>query len=196
MGPSELDGTWDYSQLPANVTLGRDCFIESPRLLGGFRSERQPGLVLGDGVRLHLGGWGGMVSVEREGMVTIGADSTLVGVQIMCLRSITIGKRVVISYNAVLADSDFHPAEPDKRRADAISGAPFGTFTGFHPTPHAPVRIEDDVRIGINAIVLKGVTIGAGARVDAGTVVTKDVPAGAVARGNPMTITLGCEPAS
>jgi acetyltransferase-like isoleucine patch superfamily enzyme len=41
------------------------------------------------------------------------------------------------------------------------------------------------VFVGARAIVLKGVTIGDGAVVGAGSVVTRDVPAGAVVAGNP-----------
>jgi acetyltransferase-like isoleucine patch superfamily enzyme len=47
------------------------------------------------------------------------------------------------------------------------------------------VIIEDDVWIGIGAIILKGTRIGRGARVGAGAVVTRDVPAGATVAGNP-----------
>jgi galactoside O-acetyltransferase len=49
----------------------------------------------------------------------------------------------------------------------------------------APVKIQDKVWIGFNAIVLKGVTIGEGAVVGAGAVVTRNVPAYTVVAGNP-----------
>jgi maltose O-acetyltransferase len=48
-----------------------------------------------------------------------------------------------------------------------------------------PVRIDDDVWIGIGAVILKGVHIGKGARVEAGAVVTHDVAPGIVVEGNP-----------
>jgi len=48
--------------------------------------------------------------------------------------------------------------------------------------------VGDDVVIGIGAMILKGVRIGAGARIEAGAVVTSDVPAGAVAAGNPARV--------
>lgn len=47
------------------------------------------------------------------------------------------------------------------------------------------VKIEDDVWVGFNATVLKGVTIGRGAIIGAGSVVTKDIPAYAIVVGNP-----------
>ena len=178
-------GTWDRSTLPANIDVGADVVIESRRLLAPFRSTRQPGLVIGDRVRLYAGGWGGALTVEANGFLEIGDDSILTGAQIMCSDHVRIGRRVTISYNAVIADSDFHPRDPDLRRTDAISGAPYGTFTGYAPQVTAPVVVDDEVVIGINAIVLKGVTIGRGAQVYAGAVVTADVAPGAVVRGNP-----------
>lgn len=50
------------------------------------------------------------------------------------------------------------------------------------------IMIEDDVWIGANAIILKGVTIGKGAIVGAGAVVKKDVPAYAIVGGNPAKV--------
>ena len=52
----------------------------------------------------------------------------------------------------------------------------------------APVTIEDDVFIGMNALVLKGVTIGAGSVVAAGCVVARDVPPRSVVVGNPARV--------
>ena len=49
-------------------------------------------------------------------------------------------------------------------------------------------RHVDYSRIAFNAIILKGVTIGEGAVVGAGSVVTKDVPDYAVVGGNPAKI--------
>ena len=51
-----------------------------------------------------------------------------------------------------------------------------------------PIKICNDAWIGMNVIVLKGVTIGEGAIVGAGSVVTKDVPAWSVVAGNPACI--------
>ena len=51
-----------------------------------------------------------------------------------------------------------------------------------------PVRIGDDVWIGMRAMILPGVTIGSHAVVGAGSVVTRDVPEWAVAAGNPARV--------
>ena len=52
----------------------------------------------------------------------------------------------------------------------------------------AAVLVEDDVDLGVGAIVLPGVTIGRGAQVGAGAVVTRDVPPYAVVAGNPARV--------
>ena len=52
----------------------------------------------------------------------------------------------------------------------------------------APIRIEDKVWIGMDALILKGVTIGEGSVVAARSVVTKDVPPYSLVAGNPARV--------
>jgi acetyltransferase-like isoleucine patch superfamily enzyme len=51
------------------------------------------------------------------------------------------------------------------------------------------VTIQDNVFIGVNSIVLKGVTIGSDTIIGAGSVVTRSIPSGSVAAGNPARVT-------
>ena len=78
---------------------------------------------------------------------------------------VRIGRNCKISWDVVIMDTDMH----------AIPGRP----------SVKPVLIEDDVWIGCRVIVLKGVRIGHGAVIAAGSVVTKDVSASTVAAGVP-----------
>jgi acetyltransferase-like isoleucine patch superfamily enzyme len=178
----DVTGDWDYRLLPGNVRLGQDCWLERKDSFSRYRSERPTGLAIGDRVRVYT--WTAF-NVEPAGAIEIGDDTVLVGAVFMCADSIRIGRRVLISYHVTIADSDFHPLDPLERRRDAIANAPSGD-RGLRPTYETrPVVIDDDVRIGIGAIILKGVHIGAGARIGAGSVVTADVPPGAVVQGNP-----------
>jgi len=189
MDPNEIKtitGTWDYSSLPANVHLGTDCFLERRDSFKRFRSTRQPGLVLGNNVKAYT--WTEF-NIEPTGLVEIGHHSTLVGAIFMCGQHIRIGNRVIASYNTTIADSDFHPLDPELRKQDAIANAPFGDRTHRPQIVAKPVVIEDDVWIGIGAIILKGVHIGAGARIGPGAVVTSNIPPGATVNGNPGRIT-------
>lgn len=189
-GMGEITGRWDYAALAPGVRCGSDCYIERRESFKRFRSTRQPGLVLGNGVKVYT--WTEF-NIEPEGYVEVGEDSILVGAVFMCAESIRVGKRVVLSYNVTVADSDFHPHDPEARRRDAIANSPEGNRGLRPPVLTRPVVIEDDVWIGIGAIILKGVRIGRGARVGAGSVVTRDIPAGAIVEGNPARLVGGGE---
>jgi len=178
----EITGGWDYSSVPANVQIGANCFFERKESFDRFRSRRSPGLVIGNRVRIYT--WT-TFNVEPTGLIEIGDDSTLVGAIFMCAQHIRVGRRVIISYHVTIADSDFHPHEPEERKRDAIANAPFGDKKNRPAIIARPVVIEDDAWVGIGAIILKGVTIGAGARIGAGAVVTRDVPPGVTVIGNP-----------
>jgi acetyltransferase-like isoleucine patch superfamily enzyme len=179
---------WDYSTLPANVRLGRDCFIERKNSFDRYRSEQDPGLLVGSRVKIYCFA---DLNLERIGTVVIGDDSILVGGVFMCAQRITIGKRVIISYGVTIADSDFHPIDPMARKLDAIANSPYGDKSSRPYVETSPVEIGDDVWIGIGAIILKGVKIGVGARIGAGAVITRSVPAGEYYIGNPAHPIMG-----
>ena len=184
----EVTGEWDYGTLPANVELARGCWIERPQCFERFRSTRVPGVALGEGVRVY--GWT-VFNVEQNGLVRIGEGSVLVGAVFMCRERIEVGRGVVISYQVTIADSDFHPRDPERRRRDAEASAPYAQSPERPEIESCPVMIGDGAWIGIGAIILKGVCIGAGARIAAGAVVARDVPAGTLAEGNPARVVEG-----
>lgn len=179
---AEITGAWDYATLPPNVRVGPSCWIERRSSFERFRSVRNPGLVLGRGVRVFT--WT-TFNVEPTGLVEIGDESILVGPVFMCAEHVHVGERVVISYGVTIADSDFHPIDREERRRDAVANAPSGDKSSRPSYATRPVVIGDGAWIGIGAIVLKGVRIGRGARILAGAVVTADVPAEATVAGNP-----------
>ncbi len=97
---------------------------------------------------------------------------------------ISIGDRVLISHLCTLMDNLTHPLSAVARHRQ------FKTIvTSGHPRDldldEKPIRIEDDVLIGCSSIVMRGVTIGRGAIVGAGSVVTRDVAPFTVVAGNP-----------
>lgn len=118
-----------------------------------------------------------ILSTRRPGaMLVIGDDFGMTGGSIVCEERVTIGQRVTIGANAIIVDTDFHPLDAVIRQQNPTDGAT------------RPVVIEDDVFIGMNTLVLKGVTIGRGSVIGAGSVVTRDVPAGVIAAGNPARV--------
>ncbi len=182
MDIGNITGHWPYEELPKNVRIGRNCFFERRDSFERFRSEQSPGLVLGDRVRVYT--WT-TFNIEPTGSVEIGDDCVLVGAVFMCAQRIVLGRRVIVSYNVTIADSDFHPTDPNLRKQDAIANSPRGDRSQRPRLVSRPVTIGDNVWIGIGAIILKGVRIGAGARIGPGAVVTADVPDGCSVFGNP-----------
>jgi acetyltransferase-like isoleucine patch superfamily enzyme len=178
----DITGAWDYRTLPANVQVGNDCWLERRDSFARFRSTQTPGLVLKDRVRVYT--WTAF-NIEPTGYVEVGDRSTLVGGIFMCAERITIGRNVIVSYHVTIADSDFHPIDPEVRIQDAVANSPSGDRSQRPAIVTRPVTIEDNVWIGIGAIILKGVRIGRGARIEAGTVVTQDVPPDRTIAGNP-----------
>jgi acetyltransferase-like isoleucine patch superfamily enzyme len=191
MNVGEITGDWDYTTLPASVTLGPGCFLERKASFARYRSARPVGLSLGANVTVYT--WTEF-SIEPTGSLEVGDDCTLVGAIFMCAGHIRLGNRVTVSYQVTIADSDFHPLDPHARRRDAIANAPGGDRSQRPPLMSRPVHIDDDAWIGIGAMILKGVHIGRGARVEAGAVVTHDVPEGATVAGNPARIVAGACP--
>jgi len=118
-----------------------------------------------------------VLSTRRRGaVIVIGDDCGATGAVLVADERIEIGDRVLLGANVLITDTDFHPIDAELRRRSPHEGA------------HAPVVIEDDVFIGTQAVILKGVRIGRGAVVGAGAVVTRQVPAGAIVAGNPARV--------
>ena len=107
--------------------------------------------------------------------LVIGHDTGLSGTTICAARSVTIGARTLVGADVVISDTDFHPIDPNSRR---WAGLPASRDIDA-------VWIGDDVFIGARTIVLKGVSIGSGAVIGAGSVVTSDIPPMTVAAGVP-----------
>lgn len=107
---------------------------------------------------------GTKIRVNNNGMLTIGNN---VGFNhyclLMCIDSVTIGDDVMFGPNVKIYDHD-HSYKGEGK----ISSQGFET---------SPVVIENNVWIGADCIILKGVTIGANSVVAAGTIVRENIPA-------------------
>jgi acetyltransferase-like isoleucine patch superfamily enzyme len=175
---------WTDGDLPDNVRLGHGSGISGPDAFKRFFSKRDVALSLGERSRID----GVKFAIGPQGRVTIGHHCYLNDCILLAEQEICIGNYVMIGWNTTVSDSDFHPVAPAERIADAIALSPFAEG---HVRPTAlclPVLIGDNVFIGPACTILKGVTIGDGAYVEAGSVITHSVPAGAHVQGNPAVI--------
>ena len=164
------------------VVYGSNC-----RWLGAPMVQKVRGSTIAIGHRVTFRSWpvsnplvpnhAVVLATRKPGaIIQIGDDCGFTGTTLVAAERIQIGCRVQVGANSTIVDTDFHPLTAAERAQDFLAGA------------HAPVVIEDDVFIGMNSLILKGVTIGRGSVVGAGSVVTKDVPPGVVVAGNPAQV--------
>ena len=117
-------------------------------------------------------------AIRSESEIVIGNDTGISGTTIAAAKSVKIGNNCLIGANVTITDYDFHSVEPEGRRYN----------TNAEDIGCSSVIIEDNVWLGMNVIVLKGVKIGQNSIVAAGSVVTKSIPSNCIAGGNPAKI--------
>lgn len=117
-----------------------------------------------------------ILATEKEGAEIILGDGTgFSGASIVAFQSIKIGNRSGGGVNCNIWDSDFHCVDSTKRGIDAKP----------QDAPSKPIEIGDDVWMGANVTVLKGVKIGDRAIIGAMSLVNKDVEADVIVAGVP-----------
>lgn len=131
---------------------------------------------------------GELLVFAHRGQIVIGDDCYVgEGTRIWSGKSVVIGNRVLISHGVNIFDSQTHSLSARERSEHYKE-----ITTNGHPKElnldDQPVVIEDDVWIACMCIILRGVHIGRGAVIAAGSVVTKDVPAWSVVAGNPAHV--------
>ncbi|EDM42972.1 putative acetyltransferase [unidentified eubacterium SCB49] len=114
---------------------------------------------------------GSKIYINKDATLTLGSGYINHNLNLSCFNKITIGRKVAISENVTIRDSDNHIVDIESEKS--IS---------------APIVIEDNVWIGMNVTILKGVTIGEGAIVAAGSLVNKDVKPNTLVGGVPAVV--------
>jgi acetyltransferase-like isoleucine patch superfamily enzyme len=113
---------------------------------------------------------GSRVYVNNNATLILGGGYINTDAIINCFEKIEIGNDVVISDRVNIRDTDNH------------------TILNSGHIKTKPIKIGNHVWIGMNVIILKGVTIGDGAVIAAGAVVTTDVPPNCLAGGIPAKV--------
>lgn len=101
------------------------------------------------------------------------------GAKFSSITSIVIGNKVMFGPNVTIMGGDHNTAQVGEYMFDVEEKL---------PENDQPVVIEDDVWIGANCLILKGVTIGGGSIIGAGSLVTKSIPPNSVALGRPAKV--------
>ncbi len=162
---TEVPGVIDKRHNESIISIGRDCLIN-----------------------------GSLVTETKNSKIVIGNNVFIGGGTILdCVDSIIIEDDVLISYQCILADSDNHNLFYRIRKRDLADWRDGGKHD-WSNTKTIPIKISRGAWLGVRSIILKGVTIGEGAVVGAGSVVTKDVAPYTIVAGNPAKVIREIEP--
>lgn len=166
-----------------NVSIGDDLHVNAGMK---FYLHKEAKLCIGNNVTFysqnddyHMNMFAGVKLIaDRPGaLIKIGDNTRINGSCIHAWKSVIIGNNCLVAANVNIMDSNGHPVSmnnPSERIMIRDQAE--------------PIVIEDNVWIGCNSIILKGVTIGEGSIVSAGSVVIDDVPARSIVRGNPAIV--------
>lgn len=149
---------------------------------GRLRLYGKGKLFLSDGVKINsryrnnpIGGQTfSSIYIKENAIVSIGQETGMSNVSIYAAKGVTIGAHTKIGGSVKIYDTDFHSLCYEERMDRETD----------HPKM-AEVKIGNNVFIGANTIVLKGVTIGDRSIIGAGSVVTKNIPEDEIWGGNP-----------
>jgi maltose O-acetyltransferase len=116
-----------------------------------------------------------LITYHRDCLIRVGTNTRLNGAGLMAARGIEIGANCILG-SAILLDTDFHSVDIDRR---------------VNPSARVrtrPIRLADNVWVGGQAAILKGVHIGENSVVGFRAVVLDDVPPNVVVAGNPARV--------
>jgi acetyltransferase-like isoleucine patch superfamily enzyme len=151
-----------------------------------FRRYENSDIVIGDNcsfnsaknsVRVGLQNRCTFVTLRKKSEIIIGNNSGGSGITLLAAVKIKIGDNVMMGAHSMIIDNDFHHSDPNKRH-DSIG------------IPARPIIIEDNVFIGTNCMILKGITIGENSVIGANSVVINNIPKNSIAIGNPCKVVI------
>ena len=138
---------------------------------------------------------GNYIFETEEGLISIGNRCHIGGSTFICSTQITIEDDVTIAWGCTFYDHNSHSTIWNERKCDTtkeyfdyIECGDFLKNKNWEVVKRSPIKICRKAWIGMNCIVLKGVTIGEGAVVAAGSVVVKSVEPWTIVGGNPAEV--------
>jgi acetyltransferase-like isoleucine patch superfamily enzyme len=167
------------------IEVGAGCDLQSMTV---FIFNKVPGkryIKMGDNCCVR-----GTIILYRDSSEIILGNNVYVGpgTYIECAEKIQIGSHVLISMNCNLIDTNSHSLHSLDRRKDAIEWQKGLAFKDWSVVKSSAISIGNDCWVGLRSIIMKGVQLGTGTIVAAGSVVTKSTNSFDVIAGNPATV--------
>lgn len=170
--------------------LKKRCTLIGNSQAFGLRS--QIGLVAGSTSKQiilheHCDMLGSLVSIAGGEIIMCPWSKIGPGSTITAVNKVIIGRDTAIATDVTIIDNNTHPINPEDRRF--MRHTPHGSIYRQNQwSSNAPIIIGENVWVGSNARIQKGVHIGDNSIVAANSVVTKDVPANSIVAGNPARV--------
>ena len=161
----------------------RGCEVHGGLILNGLPHIQRKGsgrIILHDGACINSSLWSNPLNTKGSTRLYAGPGALLElkrksgvsGSQIVANCGVEIGEESFVGAGCLICDSDMHEV-------------PLGSGS---ETKVAPIKIGKRVFVGARSVILKGVSIGDGSVIAAGSVVVRDIPAGVLAAGNPAKV--------
>jgi acetyltransferase-like isoleucine patch superfamily enzyme len=175
-----------------HLKIGNSLLFENFLLNIGIIKSQRPYVTIGDDSMI-----GGIFTFEAgTGEVVIGNRVYLAGGNIICNHKIEIEDDVFISWGIYFFDNDSHSLDYKERLLDMQNHLKdwrngltnYNISKNWKNVKFAPIKICRYAWIGMESKILKGVTIGEGAIVAAGSVVVKNVEPWTIVGGNPAKV--------
>lgn len=157
------------------VKLGRGVLFNGPPRIRRLPSSR---ITIGDRCIFSSSSRFNLIGINRpcilstlseSACIEIGEGCGFSGTVIGAESSVRLGKNVRCGANTLITDTDWHTDD-------------------YRTSPSKPVVIEDNVWLGVNVTVMKGVTIGENSLIGANSLVTRDIPPNVIAAGSPAVV--------
>lgn len=160
--------------------LGVDVFLDYRANIYNLSNNPEK-IRVGDGSRID-----GILMVWRnKGEISIGSNTYIgLGSRVWSAKRISIGNNVMIAHNVNIFDNNIHSIDPLIRKEEYL----FHYENDGSILKEQETIIEDNVWLGANVIVLKGVKIGKNSIVGSGSVVTKNIQPNCIVAGNPAKL--------
>lgn len=166
-----------------DIKYGKNVRIIGPMRL---RITKDSKIIIGDNFTAYSGYKSTIDSERKNFLAAVGGAKIIIhdnvgmtSTSIYCQEKVEIGNHVLIGADTIIMDNNFHSLDYTIRGTSKEGYHHKGTINT------APVIIGDNVFIGTRCVINKGVNIGEGTVVAAGSVVVKDIPAWEVWGGNP-----------
>ena len=178
-------------RIKKNYSVGNNVFLGNGFAIDNRTGRSDKCLIIGDNCIID----GTFIFERTSGSVRVGSNCHIGGSVFISINSIELEDDVTIAWGCTFYDHNSHPVDWEERKHDTerevtnmVKGQDPLADKDWSHVVSKPIKICSKAWIGMNCIILKGVTIGEGAVVGAGSVVSKDVEPWTVVAGNPAQV--------